>query len=166
MEDKIFVKGFLLTRSESLFRHLYRKHSIVMYRLALQLTNKDLVGAEDIVQETWLRAIESLQSFKWNSTLRTWLCGILINCAREHLRKKGSSIINVIHPSFESPQGEWKIDLQNALWQLPLGYREVLLLHDLQGYKHHEIASMLGISEGTSKSQLFHARKAMQKFLN
>ena len=57
------------------------------------------------------------------------------------------------------------IDLEKALSKLPTGYREILLLHDLEGYKHHEIAELLGIKDGTSKSQLFNARRMMRKFL-
>jgi RNA polymerase sigma-70 factor (ECF subfamily) len=166
-EDKLLVKGFLLSRSELLFRQLYRKHTISIYRLALQLTDKDVTATEDIVQEAWIRAIEKLSSFKWNSSFKTWLSGIVINCCREYLRKKKSHLFleETGELSIHPPSAD-KIDLQNALAMLPLGYREIFLLHDMEGYKHEEIGQMLGISEGTSKSQLFHARKAIKKLLN
>lgn len=168
LEDKLLVKGFLLSRSELLFRQLYRKHTLAVYRLALQLTNKDIQGTEDIIQEAWIRAVERLHQFKWNSSFKTWLSGIVINCCREHLRKKKSSILSYddMEKELTITHSHNKIDLQNALAMLPIGYREVLLLHDMEGYKHEEIGQLLGISEGTSKSQLFHARKAIRKLLN
>lgn len=168
LEDKLLVKGFLLSRSEILFRQLYRKHTISVYRLALQLTNRDIQGTEDIIQEAWIRAVEKLPDFKWNSSFKTWLSGIVINCCREYLRKNKSDNIFFDdmewEPSYKPTNN--KIDLRNALAMLPLGYREVLLLHDMEGYKHEEIGQLLGISEGTSKSQLFHARRAIKKLLN
>jgi RNA polymerase sigma-70 factor, ECF subfamily len=168
LEDKLLVKGFLLSGSETLFRQLYRKHTLSVYRLALQVTNKDVAGTEDIIQEAWIRAVEKLREFKWNSSFRTWLSGIVINCCREYLRKNRSDIILYSDAEWEpgyTPTND-KMDLRNALAMLPLGYREVLLLHDMEGYKHAEIGQLLGISEGTSKSQLFHARRAIKKLLN
>lgn len=167
IEDKLLVKGFLLSGSERLFRQLYRKHTFAVYRLALQLTNNDVTGTEDIIQEAWIRAVENLREFKWNSSFKTWLSGIVINCCREYIRKK-CSIRNAVTAADEAiiHKQDEKIDLRNALMLLPLGYREILLLHDLEGYKHQEIAQLLGISAGTSKSQLFHARRAVQKLLN
>lgn len=168
LEDKLLVKGFLFSRSELLFRQLYRKHTLAVYRLALQLTNKDIQGTEDIIQEAWIRAVERLHQFRWESSFKTWLSGIAINCCREYLRKKKSSILpyDDMEKELTVTHSHDKIDLQNALAMLPIGYREVLLLHDMEGYKHEEIGQLLGISEGTSKSQLFHARKAIRKLLN
>lgn len=166
LEDKLLVKGFLLTRSEALFRQLYRKHTLTVFRLALQITGKDITGTEDIIQEAWIRAVEKLPEFKWQSSFKTWLSGIVINCCREYLRKKNFQSAHDIDAEVSLIQPETKIDLQAALALLPIGYREVLLLYDMEGYRHGEIAQMLNISEGTSKSQLFHARKAIQKLLN
>lgn len=166
LEDKLLVKGFLLTRSETLFRQLYRKHTLAGFRLALQLANKDLAGAEDIMQEAWIRAVEKLPEFRWESGFKTWLSGIVINCCREYLRKKNFRTRCDTDETFELTRPEVKLDLQAAVQLLPVGYREILLLHDMEGYKHGEIACILNISEGTSKSQLFHARKAIQKLLN
>ncbi|HSU27909.1 MAG TPA: RNA polymerase sigma factor, partial [Chitinophagaceae bacterium] len=94
--------------------------------------------------------------------------GIVINCCREYNRKKTYS--NTTIEDIENLLGitqnpEMKVDIQKALIELPEGYREVLVLHDIEGYKHEEISTLLGISEGTSKSQLFHARKAIKKLL-
>lgn len=165
-EDQLLVSGFRLSKSELLFRHLYRKHTLHAYRIALRLTNKDIIATEDILQESWIRAIDKLEQFKWKSSFRTWFIGIVINCTREYLRKTKPHLsidvaeeIGVVEPLIN-------IDLNQALAMLPHGYREILLLHDVEGYKHEEIGLMLGISEGTSKSQLFHARAAMKRMLN
>lgn len=166
LEDKLLVKAFLLTRSEMLFRQLYRKHTHAAYRLALQLTNRDIAAAEDVMQEAWIRAVEKLAGFRWQSSFRTWLSSIVINCCRERLRKRSFAIVDETGETAVSIRSEQRLDLQSALMLLPFGYREVLLLHDMEGYKHREIAQILNISEGTSKSQLFHARKAIQKLLN
>ena len=167
IEDKILVKSFLLTRSEMVFRQLYRKHTLAVYRLALQLTNKNMQSTEDIIQEAWVRAIEKLPQFEWNSSFKTWLSGIVINCCREHMRTKNFCLPGeYVEPESKTIFYHPRIDLQNALAMLPVGYREVLLLHDLEGYKHAEISLVLGISEGTSKSQLYHARRAIKKLLN
>lgn len=165
IEDRVLIKTFLLTRSELVFRQLYRKHSLPAFRLALQLVNKDIPAAEDVVQEAWIRAVERLHEFRWQSSFRTWLSGIVINCSREHSRSK---IIALEQPTEFHPtqQTDREIDLQSALALLPKGFREILLLHDMEGYKHNEIAMILDISEGTSKSQLFHARRAIKKLLN
>src|SRR5687767_8629934 len=87
-DDKAFVKKFLKTRSEKAFRQLYRQHSQNLFRLAIHLTDGDKTASEDILQEMWTRAIYHLTEFRWQSELRTWLSGILINCCREHNRKQ------------------------------------------------------------------------------
>ena len=169
LNDKLLVKTFLLTRSEFVFRQLYRKHTLTLYRFVLSITERNIQDTEEIVQETWMRAINALPRFKWESGFRTWLMGIAVNCCREYKRKKQTMPERSID-SFKTGDAvigvENKIDLHKAISVLPGGYREILLLHDLEGYKHHEISIILGISEGTSKSQLFHARKALKEILN
>jgi RNA polymerase sigma-70 factor (ECF subfamily) len=170
MEDeRKLVKEFLLTKSEHHFRRLYRQYTLPLYRLALQLSGGNNQAAEDIIQETWLRAVNHLHEFRWQSALKTWLSGIAINCCREYNRKQNISNVTIeeLENQLQSVEQkiENKIDLQQALSFLPQGYREILVLHDVEGYKHKEIGELLGISEGTSKSQLFNARKAMKKLL-
>jgi RNA polymerase sigma factor (sigma-70 family) len=167
-EDKILVTGFLTSRSEYIFRQLYRKHTLSVFRIALQLTRNDVQGAEDVVQEAWIRAITHLHEFKWKSSFRTWITGIAINCSREYMKRMNRLDFN-IHETMDTAamaRMEAALDLHRVLALLPTGYREILLLHDLEGFKHEEIATLLGISEGTSKSQLFHARNAVKKILN
>jgi RNA polymerase sigma-70 factor (ECF subfamily) len=128
--------------------------------------------AEDVIQTTWIRAIENLHRFRWESSLRTWLTGIAINCARETLRKRKRTqnfelIDEVAQTTVPRINREInRIDLERAISELPDGYREVLLLHDVEGYTHEEIGGLLGIELGTSKSQLSRARKAVRILLS
>lgn len=161
------VRQFREQGDEESFRHLYQEVTPAVYRYVLRfLGSKD--DAEDVVQETWMRAVKDLSAYRAKSSFKTWLTGIGINCCRELLRKRSrwddlpNEEVEYFEP-IETPINV--IDLENALDRLSSGYREILLLHDLEGYKHHEIAEMLGIKEGTSKSQLFNARRIMRKYL-
>ncbi len=167
--DRILVESFLLTRDESIFRLLYRRHAPALWRLALRLCGGDANRAEAIVQEAWMRAVERLRGFEWKSTLRTWLAGIVVYCHREALRHEIQQRERFQEPDagllvaarVEDPA--LRMDVAAAFSQLPEGYRTVLTLHDLEGYRHDEIAAMLGIAVGTSKSQLHHARQAFRE---
>jgi RNA polymerase sigma-70 factor (ECF subfamily) len=135
---------------------------------AMRLSANDVNVAEDLIQEMWIRAIQRIETFRWNSSLLTWLTGILVNLNRERFREK---VHEKLSEEFSATlthkdSGVEVIDLENAIASLPVGYREILILHDVEGYKHREIAEMLNIDEGTSKSQLFNARRAMRKYLN
>lgn len=154
---------------EAAFRALYRRHSPTVYGFVLRLVGGDVHEAEDILQETWLRAARALGKFRWESALSSWISGIALNRVREMARKKKRSLVEV--------DGEWempvaagdagkRIDLERALALLPPGFRTVLVLHDVEGYTHQEIGDRLGITDGTSKSQLHGARKAMRRLLN
>lgn len=165
-DEKILVNTFLKTRSEDAFRQLYRLHTESLFRLAARILGGDKEAAAEVVQDTWVRAIESLHKFKWHSAFKTWLSAIVINCCREYGRKNPAMQTgqHEMTGGF-STQNEHKLDINRALSLMPQGYRDVLILHDIEGYKHEEIGMMLGINEGTSKSQLFHARKAIQKLI-
>ena len=165
--DLDLVRQFADNRNEDSFRELFRELTPGLYRYALRFLGEE-EDAADVIQETWIRAVTNYSSFRGKSTFRTWLTGICINCCREILKKNDKwENISLEEVAFYKPV-ETKIeliDMENALKSLSPGYREVLLLHDLEGYKHHEIADMLGINEGTSKSQLFNARRMMRKYL-
>lgn len=154
---------------EDAFRVLYRRHTPAVHQFVLRLVGGDAAEAEDIVQETWMRAARGLESFRWQSALRSWLSGIALNRVRELARKKKRSLVEV--------EGEWevpvtavdsgmRIDLERALELLPPGFRTVLVLHDVEGFTHQEIGERLGITDGTSKSQLHGARRAMRRLMN
>lgn len=164
IDEKELVKLFLENRSEAIFRQIYRRQSPVLYRLAMRLTNGDQNVAKEIMQDTWIRAITGLSKFKWKSSLKTWLSAIAINCYREWCRKNSISGKPAFEQAYEMRR-EDKMDINKALCAIAPGYREVLILHDLEGYTHEEIGKMLSVSVGTSKSQLFHARRAIKELV-
>ncbi len=161
------VSQFLAERSSEHFSLLYRQHIDGLMRTATYLGKGKVSLAEDLVQETWIVAIQSLDRFEGKASFKTWLTGILINKFREYQRKNRDTLtLAVLLPRAAAPTRQHlHIDLKNAILQLPDGYREVLTLHDIEGFKHREIARLLDIKEGTSKSQLFQARKAMRQLL-
>jgi len=170
--DRQLVVDFLLHREESAFRELYRRHAPSLNQMIVRVVGGVGWDAEDVIQTTWIRAIENLSRFRWESSLRTWLTGIAINCARETLRKRKRTqnfelIEEAAHINAPKINREInRIDLERAIAELPDGYREVLLLHDVEGYTHEEIADLLEIETGTSKSQLSRARRAVRLLLS
>lgn len=169
-EDQALVAEFLATRSEAAFRRLYRRHAGAVYALLLRLTAGDAARAEDCLQDAWLRAVAALDRFAWRSSLRTWLRGIAINCWREGWREDRRAPLRLVedHESEAAPASLTPLDvigLERAVAELPDGYRAVLVLHDVEGFTHEEIAETLGIVPGTSKSQLARARAAVRRSL-
>jgi len=163
--DRQLVAAFLQARSETAFLAIYRRHTRNLYSLALRLLDGRSADAEDVIQETWLRAMSSIHAFAWQSSLRTWLCGFVVNCARETIRRRTSTVEEPRQSPPLQPSTDAAIDVRRAIALLPEGYRTVIVLHDVQGFAHTEIAEMLGIEPGTSKSQLFNARRAMRSLM-
>lgn len=174
-EDRQWVENLLQGGDEQAFRQLYRRHTPRLYGFTLRLLGGDRAEAEDVVQETWVRAVRQLKNFRWQSSLATWLCGIAQNQCREQQRRRRTreekqaqlAVTQLIAaPETQAPRpGGLRVDLEKAISRLPIGYRTVLVLHDLEGFTHREIARDLGISDGTSKSQLFEARKRVKTWL-
>ena len=154
------------------FDILYRRHTTRLYATAVRLTHDDTAAA-DIVHDTWVRAVESLDRFEGRSSLRSWLTGILVNRHREWIRERrrdaadeldiGDVIDTTAGPLDDLPVD--RLDLEAAIASLASGFRRVLVLHDVEGFTHEEIADMLGISPGTSKSQLARARQRVRQSL-
>jgi RNA polymerase sigma-70 factor, ECF subfamily len=166
--DQRLVRKFLRTRDERSFRQLYRRHTPALYALALRLAGGSEADAQDAIQETWIRACKNLDRFEWKSSLRTWLTGILINCVRETNRERQQRKEEELPDDYSTAgahQPPVTIDLDQVISRLPDGYRHVLTLHDIEGYTHEEIGALLEISAGTSKSQLYQARKALRSVL-
>src|SRR5258708_30596613 len=134
-----------MTGGEDAFRTLYRAHTPALYALALRLSGSDQNEAEDLVQETWVRATRNMSAFRGESALRTWLCGVLVNVRRERLR---SAWRMVDAPDIELaslPRDGAAFDLQRAIGALPHGPRDLFLLHDVYGYAHPPVAAMLRV---------------------
>lgn len=149
---------------------LYHKYDRRVYSVARRLTGDDDL-AQDVAQDAWIRAFQKLDMFRGDASFGTWVYRIATNAALNRLR-------SLSRRSEAESTAEWtkraaSIDdvvlnqrlLQEALDRLPKGYRTVLVLHDVQGMKHDEIADMLGVTVGTSKSQLHKARARMREML-
>jgi RNA polymerase sigma-70 factor, ECF subfamily len=151
------------------FERLYDLHTPYLYRFALRLSGGDESEAEEVVHDAWVRAVERMDRFDNRSTLRTWLAGIVVNVVRERRREQANAVGLELLTEAEEDQtlafGAERVDLERAIAALPAGYRHVLVLHDVEGWTHQDIASALGISAGTSKSQLFRARAALRTAL-
>lgn len=168
-EDPLLVSRFLARRDEAAFRALYRRHTPFLYRFLLRICGGRAAEAEEGVQETWVRAAERLAGFEGRSALKTWLAGIAIRWWREEARR-GSREAPMpeedLAPAMPVRRGIERVDLERALLALADGYRAAILLHDVEGYTHHEIAEMTGVDAGTSKSQLSRARRALRARLS
>lgn len=154
---------------EAAFRALYRRYTPALYASALRLLGGDEAEAEDVVQDTWIRATRALPRFRWEASLRTWLTGIALNRTREILRRRSRrpEAGNGVDPERATwPDPVRRMDVEEALAALPDGYRTVLVLHDVEGYTHPEISRRLEIAVGTSRSQLHHARRALRRLLD
>src|SRR5262249_28804834 len=153
-------------------RRLYSAHAPRLFLFLLRLSGGHRAEAEELLQETWIRAAERLGAFRWESKLSTWLHGIAWNARRESIRTRGPTEAPLPEDAAGTRagagdgSGEARLDLERALRELPEGYREVLLMHDVEGYTHEEIGALLGISPGTSKSQLSRARGFLRRRLS
>ena len=170
-DDRAAAEGFVRQGSEEDFRILYRRHTPRLYGLAWRMLGRNEADICDVVQETWLRAARGLAEFEWRSSLSTWLCGITINCCRDKYRERKrfatqnpEETARGIHP--KGAADERMLDLDRAIAELPDGFREVLVLHDVEGFTHAEIAERLGIEAGTSKSQLSRARQRVRDLMS
>ena len=168
--DSELLEGFVRDGSERSFLALYDRHAAAMYALAYRLMGGRDADAADALQEAWTRVLPRLAHFRGESALRTWLCGFIVNCCRERFREP--LFTDIEDDSAVSPvkgvdlRVLGTIDLERALTSLPPGYRSILVLHDVEGYTHREIATLLGIDEGTSKSQLSRGREALRRRLD
>jgi RNA polymerase sigma factor (sigma-70 family) len=166
--DRELVDRFRNRGEEEAFRLLFRRHTPRVFAIALRLMGGNRAEAEDVVQETWLRAAQRVGAFEWRSSLSTWLVGIAINCAREALRDRLSTDQGLDAEAMMQrvTPPDPAIDLEGAIAALPHRQRAVLVLHDLEGWTHAEIGRQLDIAAGTSKSDLFHARRAVRARLS
>ena len=171
-----WLEEFERRRDEDSFAALYRCHTPRLFALAMRLTGGRRRDAEEIVQEAWIRAVERLEVFRRESTFSTWLSGIVVNCHRERSRFLGREPAQIEDGESDRavlrlarfPRSESRVDpldLERAISRLPSGFREVLVLHDVHGYLHREIAELLGIEDSTSRSQLQRARRRLRSLL-
>jgi RNA polymerase sigma-70 factor (ECF subfamily) len=154
------------------FEQLYRDHVGRVFAVCLRLCG-DASLAEELAQEAFVRAWQKLGSFRGESAFSSWLYTLAVNTAlseRRSRRRRTSRVmttddLSAFDKPGRPPGPEHGFDLERALAQLPPGARAVLVLHDVEGYKHQEIAEMTGIAEGTSKAQLHRARRLLREAL-
>jgi len=164
---------------EDAFAALFNAHKSKVYSLCLRMTS-NTAEAEDLTQDAFLQAFRKLATFRGDSALSTWLYRVAVNTVLMHFRKKGLrqlSLDEPLSPASGSQKREHgkldarlsgsvdRIALTRAMKELPLGYRTIFVLHEVKGYEHHEIASLLRCSVGNSKSQLHKAKVRMRELL-
>jgi RNA polymerase sigma-70 factor (ECF subfamily) len=182
--DAELVALYAATRDELAFRVLYRRHAPRLLRLLMRITGGGRADVEDIVQEAWIRCAERVSQLRQAQNFYGWLRGIAIHIELDARRRAGrrSRIIPLDTRDVNDVLGEGArvemadgltgtadervMDLEKCIQSLPDGYRAVLVLHDVEGFTHEEIASMLGIASGTSKSQLSAARRTIRRMMN
>lgn len=167
---------------QTVFEELYRTHSRRVYALCLRMSG-NLTDAEDLTQEVFLLLFRKIHTFRGDSAFSTWLHRLTVNLVLMNLRKKpapvvsieatphaddgaGSQAVEIGGPDVSLEGSLDRLNLARCIAQLPAGFRTMFVLHDIQGYEHHEIAKILGRSVGDSKSQLFKARKRLRELLH
>jgi RNA polymerase sigma-70 factor, ECF subfamily len=157
---------------------LYRRHAPRVLGLARRMVGSS-EDAEDAVQDVFLAVFRKLESFRGESSLATWLYRLAMNVCLDRLRSRGSRERKVTdafdaddaaHVGPPQPVGRLSpgaaIDLERAIAALPDAARAAFLLHDVEGFDHQEVGAILGIAEGTSKSQVHKARLRIRAFLH
>ena len=158
------------------FEQLYRAHAGRLYTLIVRMV-ASAETAEDLLQEVFLTAYRKVSNFRGESSLGTWLYRMAVNHSLDYLRGRQNKMARTTDSIEDEGMAEPvastplvasainRLDLERAIRQLPDGCRTAFVLHDVEGFEHHEIATMLGISEGTSKSQVHKARMKLRGLL-
>ena len=148
-------------------RTLYDQYRRAMFTLAYRITG-DFEAAAEVLQDAFLQVFKGLNNFRNESTLGAWIKTIVVRTAYRQLKTR------VVFAELPPQYGETKIDygddsdieyLEKAIQSLPDGFRMVFTLIEIEGFSHREVGALLGIMEGTSKSQLFYAKKKLREIL-
>jgi RNA polymerase sigma-70 factor, ECF subfamily len=163
------------------FQELYDRHKRRVYSLCLRMT-ANTAEAEDLSQEAFLQLYRKIGTFRGESAFSTWLHRLSVNVVLMHLRKKNLPVVSLEETTQgsgedDTPKKDFgaedlalagsidRLQLQRAVDDLPPGYRTIFVLHDIEGYEHNEIATIVGCSIGNSKSQLHKARMKLRDLL-
>ncbi len=163
------------------FAQLYAQHKRRVYSLCMRMVG-NVTEAEDLTQEAFLQLHRKIATFRGDSAFSTWLHRLTVNVVLMHLRRKGLNLVSLDEAMDPAPDSgpmrsfgtedlrlTGSIDrmaLEKAIADLPAGYRLIFMLHDIDGYEHNEIATMLDCSIGNSKSQLHKARMKLREALS
>jgi len=158
------------------FEEIYRNHHKRVYSICFRML-RNAADAEDLTQQVFIQLFRKLHTFRGESSFTTWLHRMTVNQVLMHFRRRvvktekttddGSTPIRIVSGT-ENPSRMALLDriaLNQAIGQLPPGYRMVFILHDLEGFEHDQIGKMLGCAVGTSKSQLHKARQRLRQLL-
>jgi RNA polymerase sigma-70 factor (ECF subfamily) len=158
------------------FEELYRAHSGRLFSLTLRMVG-NAADAEDLLQDIFLAVHRKLETFRGDSALGTWMYRLATNVCLDHLRSRSARSSQVTEPLDDEPwipdassrglaeRTVTRMDLERALPLLPEGCRAAFVLHDIEGLEHSEVGEVLGIAEGTSKSQVHKARMRLRTLL-
>ena len=179
--DVSSAKDFELTQAAAAgnmmaFEEIYNRHHRRVYSICLRML-QNATEAEDLTQDVFIQLHRKIGSFRGDSAFTTWLHRMTVNQVLMHFRKRnvkfektteeGETPVQIVGGT-ENPMKMPVVDkiaIEHAIKQLPDGYRNVFVLHDVEGYEHEEVARILGCSVGTSKSQLHKARLKLRKLL-
>ncbi len=172
-DEAALVRAVVAGRAEGMaaYEILYRRHAPRLHAVIWRLCGGDAATAEDVLQDTFIQAWRALPGFRMESALSTWLHRMAVNTALMALRARGhlplqdggdEQLDALVAPARCQ---DTDMDLERAVARLPARARAVLVLHDIEGWKHHEIAEELGVAVGTSKAQLHRARGLLRGWL-
>jgi len=164
------------------FEYLYRLHSRRVFAVCMRMIGNS-AEAEDLAQEAFLLLLRKIHTFRGESAFSTWLHRLVVNLVLMRLRKKSPPIVSIEANPDPDDETTWptidfgapdlllegsidRINIDRCIERLPVGYRSIFVLHDIEGYEHHEIAEILGRSVGVSKSQLHKARTRLRELLH
>ena len=166
----------LTDEEQKVFQELYQTHHRRVYSTCLRMT-RDISEAEDLAQEIFIQLFRALGGFRGESAFTTWLHRLTVNHVLMHFRKRkvraarptedGELSLHSLAANHDHNRMNIvdRILLSEVIAKLPDGYREAFVLHDIDGFEHKEIAAMRGRTEGTSRSQLHRARRALRALI-
>lgn len=155
----------------SAFQRLYRQHVDRVYGAVYRLAGYDHARAEDLTQDAFARAWQKLEGFRHESSFGTWLYRLAVSLALMDIRSRGSDPVSMMDEDSLPEHGETPFcaaereELERAIGRLPPRARAVLVLHDIEGWRHEDIGVELGMAVGSSKAQLHRARGLLRKVL-
>jgi RNA polymerase sigma factor (sigma-70 family) len=151
------------------FERIYRRHVARIHSLCVRMLTPE--EAEDATQEVFIRAWQKMRLFRGDSAFGTWLHRLAVNLllgrrqTHANYRTRFGADVEGLDPTSRRDRPDLRVDFEAAVQTLPAGAREIFVLYDVEGYTHEEIAGLLEVSVGTSKSQLHRARMSLRQYL-
>jgi RNA polymerase sigma-70 factor (ECF subfamily) len=167
LPDSVLIHRFL-DGDEGAFRTLYHRHTPRLRMVIWRLLGQNDSEVDDVLQETWFKGCRGIHAFNGDSKFSTWLTSIGIRTVYSRFARNGEPHDQLFDelPANDGPEPAGTVDLERALALLPKHQRMVVVLHDIEGFTHQEIARQLGVATGTSKATLSRARTNLRRLLN